>query len=86
MVFFNCHRDLVIRRETIPDLSKGLKMKKVKLAMVGFLMALLLSACAPEVGSPKWCDDMDDTNKGDWSTNDAKEYANNCVFRQRDDD
>ena len=61
-------------------------MKKVKLAVVGVSMALLFAACAPEVGSPDWCDDMDDTDKADWSSNDAKEYATNCVFRKRDGD
>lgn len=49
-------------------------------------MGLFLIACAPEVGSPEWCDDMDDTAKGDWSTNDATEYSKNCVFRKRDSD
>jgi hypothetical protein len=47
---------------------------------------LALAACAPEVGSVEWCEDMDETAKGDWSTNDATEYARSCVFRQRDDD
>ena len=49
-------------------------------------IALLLVACAPEVGSEEWCEDMDEKEKGDWSTNEAKEYARNCVFRKRDDD
>jgi hypothetical protein len=42
--------------------------------------SILLVACAPEVGTEKWCDNMDDTPKGDWSTNDAKSYAKHCVM------
>ena len=61
-------------------------MKKISLVLSVTAMGLLLGACAPEVGSDDWCDDMDDTPKGDWSSNDAAEYAKNCVFRKADDD
>jgi hypothetical protein len=44
------------------------------------LVLLCLAACAPEVGTEKWCDKMDDTPKGDWSTNDAKAYAQYCIM------
>ena len=44
------------------------------------LTALCLVACAPKSGTEKWCDNMDDTPKGDWSTNDAKAYAQYCVL------
>ena len=50
------------------------------------LFAASLTACGPEVGSVEWCEDLDDKSKGDWSANEAKEYAKNCVFRQKDDD
>ena len=42
--------------------------------------SMLLIACAPEVGTEKWCDAMDDTPKGDWTANDAKAYAKHCVL------
>jgi hypothetical protein len=42
---------------------------------------LLLSACEPEVGSDAWCKKMADTPKGDWSMNDASEFAANCVLK-----
>jgi len=48
-------------------------------------VALLLVACAPEVGSDAWCEDMDEKAKGDWSTNEATEYAKSCVFRTSND-
>lgn len=39
-----------------------------------------LSACSPEVGSKEWCQDMKEKPKGDWSANEATEYAKSCVF------
>ena len=58
-------------------------MKKI---LTTLSITFLLVACAPEVGSVEWCEDMDEKAKGDWSTNEAAEYAKSCVFRQRDDD
>jgi len=46
--------------------------------------ALLLSACAPEVGSDAWCKKMVETPRGDWSMNDATEFASNCVLKTYD--
>lgn len=61
-------------------------MKKITTVLCCLALTLLLGACAPEVGSVEWCEDMDEKDKGDWSTNEATEYASNCVFRKRDDD
>ena len=44
------------------------------------LASILLVACAPEVGTEKWCNKMDDTPKGDWTANDAKAYAEHCIL------
>ena len=45
-----------------------------------------LSACAPEVGSRKWCEKMEATPKGDWSTNDATAYTKHCVLKNYTDE
>ena len=45
-----------------------------------------LAACAPEVGSRRWCENMDKTPKGDWTLNEAREYARNCLFESDDGD
>lgn len=45
------------------------------------LLALTLGACAPEVGSEKWCANLKAKPKGDWSTNDAKDFAKHCIFK-----
>jgi hypothetical protein len=45
-----------------------------------FISLILLSACAPEIGSEKWCDQMDEKSKGDWTANEIADYAKHCVF------
>lgn len=42
---------------------------------------LMLSACAPEVGSPEWCKAIEEKPKGDLTMNEAKDYAKHCVFK-----
>ena len=39
-----------------------------------------LSACAPEVGSAKWCEQLEEKPKGDWTAEDAGHYAKHCIF------
>jgi hypothetical protein len=55
---------------------------KTILGMFSVLMlAGLLGGCAPEVGSEAWCKDMQKKPKGDWSANEAADFAKHCVFR-----
>lgn len=56
-----------------------------KIAMLFLLSACLLSACAPEVGSPAWCEKMEETPKGDWTANEAADYMKYCVLKQDKD-
>ena len=44
------------------------------------LMFVFLSACAPEVGSEKWCIQMKEKPKGDWTGNEAADFAKHCLF------
>ncbi len=49
--------------------------------VLAFLISLiLLSACAPEVGSEKWCTQMKDKEKGDWTANEVADFAKHCIF------
>ena len=41
-----------------------------------------LVACAPEVGSEEWCEDVAGKSKGDWTANEAKEFAKSCVLKK----
>ncbi len=39
-----------------------------------------LTACSPEVGSKEWCEDLKEKPKGDWSANEAADFAKHCVL------
>lgn len=53
----------------------------MKKLMVVLFACVMMSACAPKVGSPEWCKKMDEKSKGDWSMNDAKDYAEHCLLK-----
>ena len=55
-------------------------MKKLSAITLILLMAALFAACSPQVGSEAWCDKMADKPKGDWTTNEATQFAKHCVF------
>lgn len=40
----------------------------------------LVAACAP-VGSEAWCKKMAEKPKGDWTANEAADYARHCIIR-----
>jgi len=40
---------------------------------------VLLCACTAEPGSEKWCEQMSEKPKGEWSANDAGTYTMNCL-------
>lgn len=46
--------------------------------LIGTILTLA-AACAPEVGSEAWCKSMSEKSKGDWSTNEAVDYAQHCL-------
>jgi hypothetical protein len=40
-----------------------------------------LSACAPEIGSDKWCAQLKAKPTGDWTANEAVDYAKHCILK-----
>ena len=48
--------------------------------LICLALVLSLSACAPEVGSKAWCKDMKEKPKGDWTANEVKDFASNCLL------
>lgn len=53
------------------------------LGMKKYLLVLLivsLTGCA-KVGSERWCENLEGKPKGDWSMNEASDYAKNCILK-----
>ena len=58
-----------------------LRMSKTLLVIPLVLTSLLLlSACAAEVGSERWCKALKDKPKGEWTANEAADFTRHCVF------
>jgi hypothetical protein len=61
-------------------------MLKTRFLLLLSLMLTLpaLNACSPEVGSDKWCQNKEAKPKGDWTANEATDYAKHCLFKTDD--
>ena len=59
-------------------------MNSIKKICITLLLAFItttgLAACSPEVGSKEWCADLKEKPKGDWTSNEAAEFAKNCLL------
>jgi len=49
-------------------------------ALLLIAILAIVGGCAT-VGSEAWCEKMADKPKGDWTANEASEYAKNCIFK-----
>lgn len=53
----------------------------MKKLLATLALTMLITACAPEVGSKAWCEQMDEKPKGDWTANELTDYTKHCVFK-----
>ena len=44
------------------------------------LVVSALAACSPEVGSEDWCKELKEKPKGDWTANEAGDFAKHCIM------
>lgn len=49
--------------------------------LLAILASLVLAGCAAEVGSDEWCAEMKEKPKGDWTMNEASDFARHCLFK-----
>jgi hypothetical protein len=56
-------------------------MRNVWRAVVLIGVATWLAACAPEVGSERWCENMREKARGDWTANELVEFGRSCVLQ-----
>lgn len=54
--------------------------KAITTSLLLIAAVLVLPACAPEVGTKAWCEQMREKPKGDWTANEAGDYAKHCIF------
>lgn len=58
--------------------------KTISYVVIALMLGRYLAACAPEVGSERWCEAMSDKPRGDWSANEALDFTRHCLLDTRD--
>ena len=59
------------------------KLKNVTAIAITIVMVLFVTACASEVGSDRWCEQMKAKPKGDWTAKEAGNFAKHCIFKKK---
>jgi hypothetical protein len=54
---------------------------KILKELLTYFLLLSLNACAPEIGSESWRDNLKQKPKGEWTINKAKDYTRHCLFK-----
>ena len=55
-------------------------MKVMKTLLTLLTAIFILTACSAEVGSEKWCNDIKDKDKSDWTATELKDFTKHCMF------
>lgn len=55
-------------------------MKKTGLGLTLLFFTLLAGGCAPEPGTPEWCETMKKKPQGEWTVDEVKTYTTDCIF------
>jgi len=53
----------------------------IRTIYISFFSVLLLSACAPKVGSDEWCANLKKNPTGDWTIEETTNYAKHCLLK-----
>jgi uncharacterized lipoprotein YajG len=67
----------------VAQMSRLDRVSWTKLSVAVLAASLLLAGCAP-VGSARWCANMKAKPKGDWTANEAVDFAKHCVLPDND--
>lgn len=46
-----------------------------------FAVTFFIYGCSPQVGTEEWCADLSEKEKGDWTANEAADFAKHCIFK-----
>jgi len=55
--------------------------RSVLITFMAVSMISVVWACAPEIGSEAWCEDLQEKPKADWTAREAKDYAKHCLLK-----
>lgn len=66
-------------------MRNGVTLMVVRVVMIASFVTAV-AACAPEIGSKRWCAAMRDKPRGDWTGNEALDFARHCVLAGADDE
>jgi len=53
----------------------------LQVVFVAAMVAAGITACSPTVGSDAWCTEMKEQPKGDWTVNEAADFAKHCILK-----
>lgn len=53
----------------------------ISLTAAAIAILSLTAACSPKEGSKEWCDALKKKDKGDWTANEAAEFAKSCLLK-----
>ena len=56
-------------------------LKRFRFALLLAVAAAVTGSCQPKVGSEAWCKAMRDKPRGDWTVNEATDFAKSCILR-----
>jgi hypothetical protein len=73
--------DQCLRKYLRTEIHPTNNSSRLAISTLTSLLTQTLTGCAPAVGSEKWCSNLEENPTGDWSLNEATDYAANCVLR-----
>ena len=53
---------------------------EMRITLLLVAVTLFGISCSPKVGTEAWCEKMKEQPKGDWTANQASDYARHCLF------
>jgi hypothetical protein len=57
------------------------RISKLVIFAVMSVVLTVSAGCSPEVGSDKWCENLKAKPKGDWTANEATDFAKHCILK-----
>ncbi len=73
--------DAILFTDTVSYPRTPQAASRILSVVLALAISALTAGCSPEVGSDAWCENMAEKPKGDWTANEAVDYARHCLLR-----